>query len=323
MRCHPERWIWGLIPIAMLSWIAVHVEADRIERDLEQRARSTLDAAGFEWASVAFSGRDGILVGRPEHLSEQSAALALLRNLWGVHTIIAHTRSVAERTLAAPEAERQPWTDPDTTLKSADVVLMPEMRPTSAATAKAPLDRARAHRAHDEGSSPDAQKTQDRRIAVVATAALPPTISIPDAICGAAVRAASLSTPVRFARGAARLDRRSRAMLDRLAAAANACPSAKLTIAGYADARGPARRNLSLSQRRARIVVSYLITRGIDAGRLEAVGYGETRPVAPNDTAKNRAKNRRIEVEVTGFRFDQGGAAASAGQGAGNGLSDR
>ena len=199
MKCHPVRWIWGLIPIAMLSWIAVHVEADRIERDLEQRAHSALAAAGFEWASVAFSGRDGILVGTPERLSEQSEALALVRNLWGVRTAVARTSSVEERTVAALGPQRQPQIDPDTTLKSADVVLLPEMRPTSVTTAKPASDRARAD---DEGAPPDAQKSQDRRTTVLATAALPPTIGLPDETCSAAVRAASVSDPVRFARGA-------------------------------------------------------------------------------------------------------------------------
>jgi OOP family OmpA-OmpF porin len=71
-------------------------------------------------------------------------------------------------------------------------------------------------------------------------------------------------------------------------------------VVGHADARGRAKRNLVLSQRRARAVVTYLVDKGIDAGRLEAVGYGEARPVAPNDTAQNRAKNRRIELEIKG-----------------------
>jgi outer membrane protein OmpA-like peptidoglycan-associated protein len=122
--------------------------------------------------------------------------------------------------------------------------------------------------------------------------------------------------PIRFARGKANLDDRSRAMLDRLAAAASGCPEVRLSIAGHTDADGPARRNLALSERRARLVVGYLIRRGIDAARLKAVGYGETRPAAPNDTLENRAKNRRIEVEVTH-------ALAAARQGAGNGLPDR
>ena len=54
MRCHPTRWLWGLIPIAMLSWLAVHVDFDRIERDLEHRSarRSRPPATiGRRWCS--------------------------------------------------------------------------------------------------------------------------------------------------------------------------------------------------------------------------------------------------------------------------------
>ena len=75
----------------------------------------------------------------------------------------------------------------------------------------------------------------------------------------------------------------------------------KLQISGHADARGNTQRNQSLSERRARVVVGYLIRKGIDAGRLKAVGYGDTRPLVPNDDPHNRAKNRRIEFQVTGL----------------------
>ena len=79
MRCHPTRWLWGLIPIAMLSWIAVRVEADRIEHDLEQRAGHALRAAGHDWAAVVFSGRDGMLVGTAPSGAAAPEALALVR----------------------------------------------------------------------------------------------------------------------------------------------------------------------------------------------------------------------------------------------------
>ncbi len=54
MRCHPARWLWGLIPVAMLSWLAVHVEVSSIQDDLERRSRLALADAGHDWASVAF-----------------------------------------------------------------------------------------------------------------------------------------------------------------------------------------------------------------------------------------------------------------------------
>jgi OOP family OmpA-OmpF porin len=56
--------------------------------------------------------------------------------------------------------------------------------------------------------------------------------------------------------------------------------------------------NNDLSRRRAEAVAQYLVRAGINADRLEPAGYGPSRPVAPNDTAENKAKNRRIEFTV-------------------------
>lgn len=53
---------------------------------------------------------------------------------------------------------------------------------------------------------------------------------------------------------------------------------------------------MALSNDRAKSVMNYLVMRGIDAGRIAARGYGKTRPVATNETAEGRAKNRRVEV---------------------------
>ena len=65
-----------------------------------------------------------------------------------------------------------------------------------------------------------------------------------------------------------------------------------------ADAEGTPERNANLSNRRAKSVLDYLTAAGIEGARLTALGYGETRPIAANDTKENRAKNRRIEFEV-------------------------
>jgi OOP family OmpA-OmpF porin len=102
----------------------------------------------------------------------------------------------------------------------------------------------------------------------------------------------------------------------------NGCPQASVHISGHADADGLGPRNLVLSRRRARSVAVYLVNKGIDAGRVEAVGYGEMRPVAPNNNRANRAKNRRIEV-ITSERDANGQARSSAMQGTDHGLSDR
>lgn len=76
-------------------------------------------------------------------------------------------------------------------------------------------------------------------------------------------------------------------------------PGVKLSVEGHTDSVGTDAYNEKLSERRAQAVVDYLVSSGIDAGRLTAVGYGEGRPVASNDTAEGRAQNRRVELVVS------------------------
>ncbi|MEO1051913.1 MAG: OmpA family protein [Bacteroidota bacterium] len=75
-------------------------------------------------------------------------------------------------------------------------------------------------------------------------------------------------------------------------------PNVEIEIAGHTDGKGSDDYNLNLSQGRAEAVVAYLADNGINGYRLEAKGYGETKPVATNDTEEGRAINRRVEFTV-------------------------
>ncbi|TNF32553.1 MAG: cell envelope biogenesis protein OmpA [Deltaproteobacteria bacterium] len=104
---------------------------------------------------------------------------------------------------------------------------------------------------------------------------------------------------IRFLPGSATLDHESDALLDSIAAILAAHPEIlRLEVAGHTDAAGPDAANLALSQARADAVRAYLIGRGIAPGRLVAVGYGETRPIASNATPRGRLLNRRVELTV-------------------------
>lgn len=116
--------------------------------------------------------------------------------------------------------------------------------------------------------------------------------------CRLMLREVATKGVIRFDWASANLDAASKPTLDKLAEVARACPKAKIEIEGHTDAEGTPERNKSLSERRAKAVYDYLAKAGVGADRLTAVGYGETRPIAPNDTAANRAKNRRIEFTV-------------------------
>lgn len=75
-------------------------------------------------------------------------------------------------------------------------------------------------------------------------------------------------------------------------------PSLNVEIQGYTDNIGSEEYNKKLSQKRADAVKNYLISKGVSANRLKAVGYGEANPIADNKTAEGRAMNRRIEFKI-------------------------
>ena len=103
---------------------------------------------------------------------------------------------------------------------------------------------------------------------------------------------------VRFRSGSAELSDESRAIVDRLTVVSLRCVNARLEIGGHTDSDGSAQSNAELSRRRAETVAAYMVRAGVPVERLEPVGYGQTVPVAPNDTAENKLKNRRIEFIV-------------------------
>ena len=73
--------------------------------------------------------------------------------------------------------------------------------------------------------------------------------------------------------------------------------SARIEISGHTDNKGSKQSNKTLSENRAKACRDYLIKKGIDGSRIEAIGFGDERPVAPNTTEEGRQKNRRIEAK--------------------------
>gem|GEM_PF-1084976 len=83
--------------------------------------------------------------------------------------------------------------------------------------------------------------------------------------------------------------------LNQIATALNESGTS-ITVAGHTDDVGSRGYNQALSQRRAESVKTYLIGKGIDPAKVQAIGYGKARPIASNDTDEGRAKNRRVEI---------------------------
>jgi len=85
-------------------------------------------------------------------------------------------------------------------------------------------------------------------------------------------------------------------VLDNVAAILKQYPVANFYIDGHTDSVGREDSNQTLSEGRAASVVNYLITQGVASKRLESRGFGESRPIASNNTREGRRTNRRVEI---------------------------
>lgn len=115
--------------------------------------------------------------------------------------------------------------------------------------------------------------------------------------CNKALNDALSKETIRFKTGSATIDTGNEQLLARLASLAGNCPG-NLMVEGHTDSRGDAGMNMALSLARATAVRDALVALGIEAARIDAVGYGEGKPIADNETAAGRSSNRRINILV-------------------------
>ncbi|PFH27354.1 MULTISPECIES: OmpA family protein [Burkholderia] len=103
---------------------------------------------------------------------------------------------------------------------------------------------------------------------------------------------------IEFETGSATLTPQGKQILDQMAAALSKMPNRTVDIIGHTDNSGNRTSNIALSQARADSVKGYLITKNIQPQQMTTTGVGPDQPIAPNDTADGRARNRRIEFRV-------------------------
>ncbi len=141
---------------------------------------------------------------------------------------------------------------------------------------------------------------------------LDPLLGLPtDEECVAAINGILAGHKINFEPGSAQIARDASGTLDQIAEQMKKCPDIPMEVGGHTDAQGREEMNLSLSQARAEAVVDALMGRRVLTGHLTALGYGETVPIADNDTEAGREANRRIE-----FRLVKPEAEAATADGA-------
>lgn len=103
---------------------------------------------------------------------------------------------------------------------------------------------------------------------------------------------------VNFVYNSASLTTPSEESLDQVATALIGQPNLNVQVAGHTDSVGSERFNQILSEKRALSVRHYLISKGVAAKNLQAAGFGESKPIASNETADGRTENRRVEFAI-------------------------
>ena len=101
-----------------------------------------------------------------------------------------------------------------------------------------------------------------------------------------------------FDQGKAELKSETKPELDKLAAFLQANSNAEIELSGHTSSEGERAYNRSLSYKRVKACKDYIIAKGVAEDRIIAIGFGPDRPVAPNDSEANRAKNRRVEMRL-------------------------
>ena len=108
----------------------------------------------------------------------------------------------------------------------------------------------------------------------------------------------SYARTINFDTGKSNIKVEATETLEAIVAILKEYPKANFIIEGHTDSTASKKFNQKLSEERAAVVVDFLTSNGIDSARLTSVGFGESNPIASNDTKEGKASNRRVEVKL-------------------------
>lgn len=243
---------------------------------------------------ASYDGAEVVLEGDVSSAATKSSLAATAQRAFPGKNIVDRMRIVETRTRAWPAVAEQGLMALAELQKGEARLVRQQL--TVSGQASSPAIVTRVHDQVTQGLAKGYAGRDEITVAVAVAAPPPqPRLDTAQTQCQATLQNTSKEGIIRFERASATLAPESFATLDKLVTAVKNCPNIFVEIEGHTDAEGTPERNKALSDRRAQSVVDYLARGGIDAKQLTALGYGDTRPLVPNDTPDNRAKNRRIE----------------------------
>jgi len=331
----PQKWIWGLIPVAVIWLAAGMIQTGKIEQDLSAKAVSASASQGVLSPQISVIGRDVVVSGL--RTADNSADIVKTVGAQeGVRLVRDATQLISfdaqknqnQLTLSGLVPDEKTRSDWLSEIKSRFLGVqvtdnlkvtpgLPADFSNAAGFGLGLLSRLDAGELSVKGRTIDLKGTTLsekalQQIKESLASSLPKGFSstadltvkaalaakLDNATCQEQLTQTNKQGRILFDTGDTTISQDSYGLLDALVYVVNNCAVQRIVVTGYTDSVGSADDNVALSQRRAQAVADYLIAAGIDKDRIQVVGLGQANPIAPNDTEEGRAMNRRIEFTV-------------------------
>ena len=247
---------------------------------LKERAKSTLDASGFNWVNVEGEHNHLILTGDAANKESVNGALASLNSLRGLERL---TNNIS---LLAPLSQRAQTLLDDQKIKWASMKISDSDVTLTGST----IDETIADQLVAKMKGLAGVGQVNNNINVLSK------LNVDD--CQSNINQLLAGEKIEFETGSATINSKSLLLLSKLANTSRQCPQATIVVMGHTDNTGNEDSNVELSQKRAHAVVDNLVAKGVSSSRLTANGLGPWYPIESNDTEEGRRKNRRIEFKV-------------------------
>ncbi len=288
--------LWlGVVSFGLLGAVALFSCVPHIEEDIATRAG---EAVGFPpWLEIDVDGQELVLRGEAPGVEAREDVLERLQGLDGV-TVLHDAMS-----LAAQESQELAFETPSRAEPVDVPVALPRVEVAPEEPAEEPEEPVEAPEEPAEVPEEPAVAPEGQAVAVQPAieqqeTADPPTSDGNVVKCQEALDRLLEGQRINFAFASVKLAQDSHELLQEIADQAAAC-AVHIEISGHTDSSGEPAHNRMLSKQRAQSVVNFLVAAGVDARQLSAVGYGDARPIASNDTRRGRRANRRIEFRAT------------------------
>ncbi|MFT5144960.1 MAG: OOP family OmpA-OmpF porin [Rhodothermales bacterium] len=279
----------GVLLVALLTLVC----SCQVERDVLETAQTALGAGGHsDWASATAVGRWVTVSGVAPDPTSASAAGASIQTgavlgteavteVMDATTLRGATNGDVDPVRSGLARSDLSWVDlerDDSTLRMSGIASVEAEKERASEIAVPPWPWGPVDNSIDVADSEGGQSVIARRESLNALLA---------------------EDNVNFEFASAALSRASRRLLNQMAATLSGCPTTRVRVEAHSDNVGDSTANVTLSQARAEFVMRYLTSAGVDARRLSAQGYGESRPIASNETDDGRAENRRVEFRIS------------------------